>query len=241
MPNWRKGVQGPQRKYVRKTTKSRVAKVEKKVNELKKFVDMTIENKQINLEQASIPITDLVVYRRGFFGIQPGAQDGNAFNATARIGNSITLLHQRFVFECARNGNSMNRLPQRVRILLVESKEGNQDLSLEDVLHYYQDQAGAASGGNIETYTTKYTTRTDTNKLYKIHMDRTLYLNQYDRPIQKFKCNIKYGKIGKVVEFNDNASAPTNHRLSLMMVSDAQQSADYPDLTYSVRTTYKDA
>ncbi len=221
--------------------KGRKFNVVKEVKQLKKFVNKTIENKQINLEQASIPITDIGIYRRGFFGVTPGAQDGGGFNSDARIGNSITLMNQRFVFELARNGNSMNRIPQRVRILLVESKEGNQDLALEDVLHYWQVQAGAALGTNVETYTTKYTTRTDVNKLYKIHMDRVCYLNQYERPLQKFKCNINYGKTGKVVEFNDNSATPTNHRLSLMIVSDANQSADYPDFTYSVRSSYKDA
>lgn len=220
-----------------------LGKLNKEVKTLKKFVMKTIENKQINWSQTS-NVNDLGFYSNQFIRVNQGAADGSDMvpASNARIGNSITLMRQNFKIRLSRNSSGDSAIPQNVRLLVVESVEGNTALDLNDVLWYWQNEGGAASGDDLETFVSGYTTKADTNKRYKIHKDIKVDLGLYTRTERYINCDIRYGKTGKVVTFDgDDDSIPNNHRITVMAVSNQSVASRIPYLTMHVRSTYKDA
>lgn len=214
------------------------AKQDKRISDLEKFVKKTIENKQVNysITATSIPTTGYST--NNFLQLATGAEDGANYGDPARIGNTITLLNQQFCFNF--QGSSTDTYNQ-MRVLLVESKSGSQSIGIDDVLYYSN---YSVHGDNV--FSSPYTTKSDTNKRYKVHMDKCFVLSGLPTkggclPAKVVKHNIKYGKNGKLVEYSGpGATLPTNHKVSLIVISDSV-SASHPSMSYSVRSTYKDA
>ena len=219
----------------RKFKKRTDAKQNKRIKALESMVMKTIENKQINYSNVALGISSSGVVDNAFLQVRVGPDDGAAQGDTARIGNSITLLRQqyRFHFEgltAATEGwNNM-------RCIIAEPLDGNQPLVLADVLLYsnYTTHADLV-------FASPYTTKTATNRRYKIHMDKSFVLNQYKDISRVIKFDVKW-KNGKLVEFAGPGTEqiPTNHNMSIMFISDSTAAA-HPSVSYSVRSTYKDA
>ena len=241
MPNWRKGVQGPQRRYRRKKGKG-LAAVKKDVKTLKNFVMKTIENKQQNYTITDSNVLDIGFVSRPYLALTQGVQDGDDRNDAAqrnsRIGNTITLLRSQMKFQLKKATSGASEV--RVRLMVVESVDGNQNLDFEDILQVGQN-SGTLVGTDSGAYTSLYTTKTDTNKRYKIHMDKVVRLNFYKNNFYYCNLNLRYGKTGKVIEYDGNNLEPTNHNLQVLAISDTSTIGTCPTITYSLRHTYKDA
>ncbi len=122
-----------------------------------------------------------------------------------------------------------------MRILIVEALDGNQPILIGDVLQY----ANYSTDGDL-VFASPYTTKTDTNRRYKVCMDKTVELNYRAKGASRVLKYIKKWNNGKVVEFDDNNALPTNHQMSLLFISDSA-AIPHPQASYSVRSTYKDA
>ncbi|AXQ66529.1 MAG: putative capsid protein [Cressdnaviricota sp.] len=236
-----------------KTNRRRKVRKDKKqdtrIASLENFVYKTIENKQQNFHQHDLNVSDIGNEYRPNMLITTGVDDGAGRPSAARIGNSITLMNQRFNFEVRMN-SAVN--PQATpagitaRLIVAESVDGAEDLQIEDILEYWKTQSGTATGAERETYTSHYTTKSSINKRYKIHMDKIMYFTEGVNLRKSFKLNIRYGSKknpGKVVDYPGGGleNQPVNHKLTIMAVSDTGATAYMPRLSYSVRSTYKDA
>lgn len=205
--------------------------------ENKKFIQKTMENKQVNYSATNQSITSAGYASGSFLRTSTGAEDGDALGDAARVGNSITLLQQKF---CMNFSASSTDTYNQIRVLLVESLDGNQPLSLQDVLQY----GSYVLNGSL-VFASPYTTKSATNRRYKVHMDKSFTISglptKGGNPATKIiKHNIKWKK-GKVVEYDGpGAGNPTNHRITMLLVSDSV-SASHPILDYATRATYKDA
>lgn len=213
---------------------------DKRIKSLEKMVYKTIENKQLNERVTSSAVDSVTPFvATGFLQTGIGAEDGDqsGSSAAARIGNSITLMNQRvnYTLEAAALD-----VYNRVRVLIVESMDGNQLLSLGDILQYDD-----YSVFNNLVFVSPYTTKTDTNRRYKIHSDRVFELNSNAKGATAYhKENIKFregGSPGKILEFDGNTSTfPNNHNLMIFAISDSTVSP-HPRISAAIRSTYKDA
>ena len=222
---------------------SKDSKQDKRIKELEKMVYKTLENKQINSGAGSaVPdlprnLTTLGDNRGQFFSVSVGAQDGNVPGDPARIGNTVTLMEQLVNMTFVQSAtDSYNR----VRCIIVESVDGNQPSALSDVLQY----SNYAIYGNM-VFSSPYTTKSSTNKRYKIHMDSNFELNKNaTTAVKLFNKRIKFrenGSAGKLLEFDGPSDQySNNHRLTIMCISDSA-STPHPQWSYNVRSTYKDA
>ena len=127
-----------------------------------------------------------------------------------------------------------------MRMLIVESVDGNEALTLGDILLYNN----WTTHGQL-VFSSPYTTKTDTNKRYKIHFDKTYELNAAAQGATRvIKHTVKYrenGSPGKVLEYDGPGEVnANNHRLSIMWISDSSTTT-HPVAYFSVRSTYKDA
>lgn len=223
----------PLKKAFKKRSKDK--KQDQRIKALESMVMKTIENKQVNYHNIDLAISSTGVVDNAFLQVKVGPDDGAAQGDTARIGNSLTLLRQQYRMNFEGLA-SISEGWNQIRVLICEPLDGNQPLLLSDVLQYtnyttYQDLIFAGP----------YTTKTNTNRRYKIHMDKTFTLNQYKDIVKNVRFDVRW-KNGKLVEFAGPGSEqiPTNHNMSIMFISDST-AASHPKVSYSVRSTYKDA
>lgn len=205
----------------------------KRIKQLENFVYKTIENKQSNYEVTNQNIISSGYNNYAFLKLGVGAEDGAAYGDPARIGNSITLMKQAFNMNI-----SLRDVPDdfnQVRIIIAEVLEGTVLLDKANVLEY----SDFSVYGNL-IFTSPYTTKTSTNQRYKIHFDKHIVLNPY----QKTAVNIKHTcrwKNGKVVDFDGTSvDFPVNHRMNIWVLGDSTSVA-HPRLDLAVRSIYKDA
>lgn len=225
-------------KRSKRKQKSVASKALALAKENKKMINKTIENKQINYDNVDLAVSSAGVVDNSFLKVTQGAGDGDAQSSTARIGNSVTLMRQQYCFSL--DGLNPDTLLHdrwnHFRIIIAEPLDGNQALTLADVLQY---PVYADSGTLV--FSSPYTTKTSTNRRYKIHYDRSFELNATakgaTRTIRKL---VKWGKTGKVVNFDGNSASPTDHNMSILFISDSG-TLPHPNVSYSVRSTYKDA
>ena len=218
----------------RRRVRSTARKALTVAKEVKKMVNKTIENKQINNKVLSTALSTSGYAVGGFFGVLQGTSDGTTSGSTARVGNSVTLLRSQFKFnfDLALNSESYNK----IRLIVVQSKEGNQTLALSDVLQY----SSYGVDGDL-VFASPYTTKTSTNKRYEILFDRVFELNGSHMASRQISFVKKYGKTGRVVNWNGNSSSsPTDFKTTVMCISDSTV-APHPTFEYSLRHTYKDA
>lgn len=223
------------RKTRRKTGKDK--RQDQRIRDLELFVKKTIENKQVNYSITATSMNSSGYATRNFVQLEKGPEDGANYGDPARIGNTITLMTQSFGFNF--QGSATDTYNQ-IRVLLVESINGNQDIGLDDVLYYSN---YGVFGDNV--FSSPYTTKTDTNKRYKVHMDKCFTISGLGTkggvpPTKTFRHNIRWPK-GKLLEYSGpSKSLPTNHKINLLVITDSV-SAQHPTMSYNVRSTYKDA
>ena len=224
------------KKFRKKSSKDK--KQDKRIKSLEKFVFKTLENKQVNYSNpGGNDISTSGYVASQFLTLQAGPEDGTDLGDEARIGDSITLMRQQIdCYMVQSTTDSFNRM----RMLIVEALDGNEPLVLSDVLYH----SNYTTSGDL-VFSSPYTTKTNTNRRYKIHMDKSFELNNNAQgATRKIKHVVKYrekGSPGKVVEYSGPGSLnATNHRLCIMWISDSV-STSHPQVHYNVRSTYKDA
>lgn len=223
--------------YKAKAAKRKSNNVAKKALSLakqnKKMINKTIENKQVNALRPPIFVTS-AGYDAQVVGdtIQPtmrqGVEDGDqTVGSSARIGNSITLLRTalKFNFDVAATSESYNKW----RVIVVESTEGNQTIAAVDVLE-----------NPTSPFVSQYTTKTNSNKRYKILFDRIFECNRGHNGAKFYNYIKKYGKTGRVVDYSGSPETPTNYNINILAWSDSTV-APHPTMAYTLRHTYKDA
>ena len=221
----------------KKNKKSKDSKQDSRIKKLESLVLKTIENKQVNYHATNQSLTSAGYETGSFLRTSVGAEDGNQLGDPARIGNSLTLMQQKV---CMNFTASATDTYNQIRVILCESLDGNEPLTLTDVLEY-----GSYLLYGSLVFASPYTTKTNTNRRYKIHMDKSFVLSGLPTkggapPSKVIKHNIKY-KNGKIIEYEGPGSVnPTNHRLTMLIISDSV-SASHPILDYSTRSTYRDA
>ena len=213
------------------------AKQNKRIKSLENMVYKTIENKQINYNN-NLNITSSGVNDNAFLQVRVGPDDGVVQGDTARIGNSITLYRQQYRFNfLGLNPDMAGDRWNQMRVIIAEPLDGNQPLVLSDLLQYSNYGVYGAL-----VFASPYTTKTNTNRRYKIHMDKSFELNATAKGATRvIKHDVKWKK-GKLVEFAGPGTeqVPTNHNMTIVFISDSG-SALHPSCAYSVRSTYKDA
>ncbi len=225
--------------FKRKFRKKRTdAKQNKRIKSLENMVYKTIENKQVNYNN-NLLITSTPIVDNQFLQVRVGPDDGTTRGDTARIGNSITLYRQqyRFSFNGLNPDTVLNDRWNQVRCIIAEPLDGNQPLVLSDLLQYSNYGVYGAL-----VFASPYTTKTNTNRRYKIYMDKAFELNATAKGGTRIiKHDVKW-KNGKVVEFTGPGTEqiPTNHNMTVVFISDSG-SALHPAVSFSVRSTYKDA
>lgn len=204
----------------------------------KKLVNKTMENYQVNYHNTNLAITSGGVNDNQFLRVTQGTADGTGVPSAARKGNQITLMRQQYRFNfIGTNPDTVgNDRWNQIRVIIAESTDGNQPLLLADILEF---DSYTLYGGLV--FSSGYTTKTSTNRNYKIHMDKSFELNATAKGATKvIKFDAKWGKTGKVVDFDGNSFDPTNHNMSILFISDSGV-IQHPFVSYSVRSTYKDA
>jgi hypothetical protein len=222
----------------KKGSKGKNQQQDKRIKALEQMVMKTLENKQVEYNNSNLAVSSASVRDGAFLQVAQGTADGTPVGgvaAGARIGNSITLLRQQFDIHIAQNSTSPVDDWNRCRILCVEALDGNQPILISDVLQY----SSYATHGDL-VFASPYTTKTSTNRRYRICMDKTFELNYRANGAGRVLKYVKKFKGGKVIEFNDNSATPTNHQMTLLFISDST-ALPHPLVNYSVRSTYKDA
>jgi len=209
--------------------------------QVRRLVNKTIENKQTEIVSVNNNISTSPTYYYSFAGkCKQGTNDSadqNAGSLSSRVGNSITMLREKFYlyFSPPATGTITENY-NRIRVLLVESVEGNQNLVLSDVLKYH---SYSLYGDMV--FASPYTTKSGTNSRYKVHMDKTFQMTYNGGSQTKIiKHVLKHGKTGRVINFNDDSATPTDYALSLMVISDSGAAA-HPRYNFAYRGIYKDA
>jgi len=219
--------------FAQNSTKRKANKALKEVKSLKKMVNKTIENKQVNALRPPIFVTT-AGYNAQVVGdtIQPtmrqGVEDGSqTVGSSARIGNSITLMRTAidFVFDIAATSEDYNKF----RVVVVESTEGNQAIGATDIFE-----------NPLNPFSSQYTTKTNSNKRYKILLDRKFEVNRGHNGCKFMKMVKKYGKSGRVIDYTGSPETPTNYNINILCFSDSSV-APHPTMEYTLRHTYKDA
>lgn len=199
----------------------------------KKMINKTFENKQVNALRPPIFVTSSG-YNAQVVGdtIQPtmrqGPEDGSqTVGSSARIGNTITLMRTavQFNFDVAATSETYNKF----RVVVVESIDGNQAISATDIFE-----------NPTSPMVSQYTTKTNTNKRYKILFDRKFTVNRNHDGAKWMKLIKKYGKTGRTVDYADSVETPTNYNINILCFSDSTV-APHPTMAYTLRHTYKDA
>lgn len=217
----------------RRRVRSTARKALTMVKEVKKMVNKTIENKQVTAVRPTIFITS-GGYNAQTVGdtIQPtmrqGVEDGEqTVGSSSRIGNSITLMRTqlKFMFDVASTSETYNKF----RLIIVESTEGNQAIGLADVLQT-----------PTQPMTSQYTTKTNSNKRYKIWYDKVFEVNRNAHGSKAISIVKRYGKTGRVVDYSGSPETPTNYNVNVLCISDSTV-APHPSMEYTLRHSYKDA
>ncbi len=215
------------------SAKRKANKALREVKSLKKLVNKTLENKQVNALRPPIFVTSSG-YDAQVVGdtIQPtmrqGPEDGDqTVGSSSRIGNSITLMRTAidFNFDVAATSEAYNKF----RIIVVESTEGNQAISAVDVLE-----------NPTSPFISQYSTKTNNNKRYKILYDKKFECNRGHNGAKFLKLIKKYGKSGRTVDYSGSPETPTNYNINVLCWSDSTV-APHPTMAYTLRHTYKDA
>jgi len=219
------------RRKARKRPKGKNAQQDMRLKQLESLVLKTIERKNVDY-QDTFSVSTTASTNANFLGGEQGV--GNA----DRIGNQITLMNQtvRFNLVIPSGGDQFNQ----IRVVIAESTEGAQALTLGDILTYAD---YSIYGENV--FSSPYTLKTSTNKRYKVHFDRVYELNSSSSRASTDMAKIYYGSKkspGKVVNYDIalGTDFPTDHSLRIFAISDSG-SVVHPQMKYNVRSTYRDA
>lgn len=241
----------PQKKYVNKKAMAKRRFRRKKQSVANKAlaiakknrasINKTIEKKHLNYSLVGQSINSAGYAAGSFLPMAAGVGDDGQLTNAQRIGNSINLLRQRVGMNFIVSGtDTFNQM----RVLVVESLEGNQSLALSDVLEY----SSYATHGDL-VFVSPWKTNPNDNKKYKVHLDKTFELSAITNQgssgygTKQIDYTITYKNGGKQILYptaTSTSDAPSNHRISVLCISDSA-SVTHPSLSYFIRSTYLDA
>jgi len=219
-------------------------KVIRRLKAVETMLNKTVENKVIdwtsqdNNSGSTVP-DSITTTGNTYLAFLRNAQAGT--DGDNRIGNKVTLMSQTFRGTIRAPSGTLDEQQNHVRLLIVENLgyTGLSDLSLEDVLQF-----GSVALYGSQVFMSPYKTNAAENKRYRVHLDKTIALNKTDRGYVDFKKRVVYGTKsdrGKVLTFGGPLeSFPNNHRMVMFVISDSAVTG-HPDITWNVRSIYKDA
>lgn len=228
------------RQYRRRKAKGKNARQDQRLKQLEKMVFTSLERKS-------------KTWQNGIWGIGETATVINNSNSDnllltqgtesdEMMGNKINLLNQTVRF-CLHLPDPISDTWNKVRILICEPKEGTETLSISDVLTYTYSTSSSPPIASETAMCSPYAVATPDNKRYIVHYDKVFELNEYNHNIMG-KVKIKFGKDGKVVNFEEFRSTggnkPTDHNLHVFAFSDSS-ATPHPALALNIRSNYYDA
>ena len=155
-----------------------------------------------------------------------------------RIGNKVNLINTTYRLMLRQNEGSSGDATNVCRILIVESKDGTQSLTWENVMY-------RTPANNVNVYTainSGYNTDITTNKNYRVVYDSGVINMSFNAAKQTKAINYtrKYGKGGKELVFFGDGTTPTNFKQTVLFISDSAASP-HPVLALDVNNRYEDA
>ena len=236
MPNWKKGVQGPQRRYVRRTTKKTVKKLAKRVKALENNAEYKVAYYSASQIMDSTATVNHEMGPRALQGTEGEGDVGAEDNI--RIGNSINLRYLVIegIVELPKTAGVIAATTPCVqcRVLIADNIDGNTGLAITDLL---QDSTTVP-----RTLVSPWKNSVAGGKKYKMYKDMKFSLTQ-PKPSYRFKFKLPIKKEGRVLNYDENASAhPSNFNLSLVSYADtAPLAALRPTISYTVKTRFTDS
>jgi len=222
-------------KFRRRKARTTNGRQNQRLKKLEKTVFTALERKVNDWQNGTwnISTTPTILSNASITSLQLEQGTG----ASNRTGQEICLLNQtiRYNLRIPDSGDAFNQ----VRMIVCESTDGSQTLTLADVLQY----------GNHSVYSTEmimaspYKTKVSSdNKGYKVHFDKAFELNAYDSRCFTGEVKIRYGDSGKKLQYPGLAAAeqPVNHNLHIMLVSDSG-SVLHPGVAINIRSRFYDA
>lgn len=225
-------------KFNKRRAKTRDGKQDQRLKALEQTVFQSLERKSktVNTGIWHVSETGNVVNNSNSFSLQLT----KGLGAENMLGNKINLLNQTIYF----NLHSPDPIADqwnKFRMLVVEPREGTESLSLTDVLQYMTNPSSVPPLSAETAMASPYTTKTSSDKRYKVHYDRVFEINANNHSYTG-KIKIKYGKNGKVVNFPSvgGANNPTDHNLHIMMFSDSS-AVPHLGVAINIRSNFYDA
>ncbi len=201
-----------------KRLRSQMAAVSKAVAKHEAMLKNTVESKQIYVENSSaIPTGNSFTHIQLLDGLAQGVADtgsGGTVQTGARIGNSINCksLSLRFILDGFRIGaNPANPAVKTAglhRVIIYDSPCG-EDLLAADLLR--------EATTEIAAMRSHYNVAIQQGKMYNIWYDRTFVLSDA-KPAAVVNFRKKWKK-GKKVLYDDTATAPSNFRPKMLVIS----------------------
>ncbi len=228
------------RQYRRRKAKGKNARQDQRLKQLEKMVFTSLERKS-------------KTWQNGIWGIGETATVINDVNSEQlklyqgtqsdqMMGNKINLLNQTVRF-CLHLPDPISDTWNKVRIIIAEPKEGTERLAIEDLLTYTYSSSSTPPIAAETAMCSPLATATPDNKRYFVHYDKVFELNETNHNIMG-KVKIKFGKDGKVVNFEENRTSggnnPTDHNLHIFAFSDSS-ATPHPALALNIRSNYYDA
>lgn len=225
-------------KFKKRKAKTRDGKQDQRIKALEQTVFQSMERKSKTWMDGTwnVSETGQVINNSNSTSLQLAKGTG----ADNIIGNKINLLSQTIRF----NLHSPDPIADqwnKFRMLVVEPREGTESLALTDVLQYMTNTSSSPPISAEMAMCSPYTTKTSSDKRYKVHYDRVFEINANNHSYTG-KIKIKYGKNGKVVNFPSvgGAQNPTDHNLHIMCFSDSS-ATPHLGVALNIRSNYYDA
>lgn len=212
--------------------RSKDSSQDSRIKHLEKLVNGAIEtklNRSLTQEQL---VSTSPGGLSGFINMPVGSANGQ------RIGNKVQLMSTQYRLMIRQNEGAAADLYNVCRCLIVESRDGSQSLTWNDVLRLLP-------SGSVNIYTalnSGYQTNIVTNKNYKVIFDSGPFNMAFNAAKQTKAINFtrKYGKAGKTLIFDPDGTTPTNFKQTVIWMSDSS-ATPHPVIAVDVNNRYKDA
>lgn len=229
------------RKFKKRRAKTKNGRQDQRLKKLEQTVFQSLERKSKTLQWGggawNISENGSVINN----GTYPAFQLQRGNNSEELLGNKVNLLNQTIRF-CLSTPDPVGDTWNKVRLIVAEPVGETQSLAISDVLTFPPSATSPMVNSAELVMCSPYTVKTTSGKRYKVHYDRVFELNETNHSILG-KIKIKYGKSGKIVNFPESISGlnvPTDHNLSMFMMSDSSVTP-HPKLEVNIRSNYYDA
>lgn len=208
------------------------AKQNKRLDALEKMVNSVVETKLCRSLTQEQLVSTSPGGLSGFISIPIGSANGQ------RSGNKVQLMSTQYRLFVRQNEGAAADLYNVARCLIIESKDGSQSLTWNDVVRLLP-------SGSVNIYSalnSGYQTDIETNKNYRVIFDSGAFNMAFNAAKQTKAINFtrKYGKAGKTLIFDPDGTTPTNFKQTIVWMSDSA-ATPHPVIVCDVNNRYKDA